>query len=429
MLRLKIGPDILLKGKIMPRLFYGKGGFFFFFLFSAFIMLMRRPDIITDPVPWAEDGKVWLSQAYNIGFASIFLVQDGYMQTISRVAYFIGTLFGLSNAPLVATLIAISLRCLMCSFFMSRRFDFIDLKIRFSLLIFFLLMPNIYEGYVNITNAQWYLSLYAIGVLISNASASKIWKSHDIIILFLAGLSGPFVIFLVPCIFFKYFTKAIKEKNVKPLINYEVVIVLLCFIVQALALLSGFDGRSKAPLGASLSLLADIFAMRVLFGTFIDNKFMEFITHFHNTNLTILFFYCVFIAFIFLKGDWRVRSLVSFTVLMLASSLYRPMMSLHSDQWPVFIKPSAGERYFFVINFMFFCSIAYFMSMVIKGNHKAISLLIIMLCIPSIYAFKIYKVPGPDYKEEMLKYEEAKPGEAVIIGIAPPGWSMNIIKR
>src|SRR5699024_1462054 len=132
--------------------------------FSAFIMLMRRPDIITAPIPWAEDGKVWLSQAYNIGFASLFLVQDGYMQTISRVAYFIGSLFGLADAPLVATLIAISLRCLMCSFFMSKRFDFIDLKVRFSLLIFFLLMPNIYEGYVNITNAQWYLSLYAIGI-------------------------------------------------------------------------------------------------------------------------------------------------------------------------------------------------------------------------------------------------------------------------
>ncbi|EJM2217039.1 glucosyl transferase [Escherichia fergusonii] len=413
----------------MFRMLYGKSGFVCFFLFSAFIMLMRRPDIITAPIPWAEDGKVWLSQAYNIGFASLFLVQDGYMQTISRVAYFIGSLFGLADAPLVATLIAISLRCLMCSFFMSKRFDFIDLKVRFSLLIFFLLMPNIYEGYVNITNAQWYLSLYAIGILVSRPPTSNPWKAHDIIILVLSGLSGPFVLFLVPCIFFKYFIKAIKDKCIKPLINHETFIVTLCFVIQTIALLSGFDGRSKAPLGASLTLLADIFAMRVLFGTFIDNKFIEFITNFHYTNLLLLISYSTFLLFAFLKGDWRVRSLISFTVLMLGSSLYRPMMSLHSEQWLMFIKPGAGERYFFIINFMFFCSIAYIMSILIKGNNNAIALLLLMLCIPSIYAFKIYEVPGPNFKEEILKYEKAVPGDNVSIRIAPPGWSMNIIKR
>ncbi|UEX72939.1 hypothetical protein LNN29_06655 [Escherichia fergusonii] len=182
-------------------------------------------------------------------------------------------------------------------------------------------------------------------------------------------------------------------------------------------------------MGASLTLLADIFAMRVLFGTFIDNKFIEFITNFHYTNLLLLISYSTFLLFAFLKGDWRVRSLISFTVLMLGSSLYRPMMSLHSEQWLMFIKPGAGERYFFIINFMFFCSIAYIMSILIKGNNNAIALLLLMLCIPSIYAFKIYEVPGPNFKEEILKYEKAVPGDNVSIRIAPPGWSMNIIKR
>lgn len=406
-----------------------KVGFLSIFILCAIVIVLRRPDIITDAVPWAEDGKVWLSQAHNIGISSLFLPQDGYFQTISRIAYYLGGFFGLENAPLVATLSAIALRCSMCAFFMSSRLDFISYKVRFALMIYFLLMPNIYEGYVNITNAQWYLSLYAIGVLLAERSESTSWKFHDLTVLLISGLSGPFVIFLMPCLFFKYGLKSIKQRSFKILLNAELVLIFCCFIAQSVALFNGFGGRSSAPLGASLSLLADILAMRLFFGAFIDNKYMEFIANFHLTNLIILSIYFIFIMFIFFRGDWRARSLFSFAIIMMASSFYRPMMSLHSDQWLVFLKPSAGERYFFITNFIFICSIAYILNFFSKGNENIVSVCLLMLCIPTLYSFHIYKVPAPDYKKELLAYEHAKSGDVVSIGIAPPGWKMTLEKR
>lgn len=398
-------------------------------LAAAGIMIARRPDIITNAVPWAEDGAVWLSQAHNIGINSIFLPQDGYMQTISRVAYFIGSLFGLDNAPLVATLIAILLRCLMCTFFMSERFNFISIRLRLSLVVYFLLMPNIGEGFVNITNAQWYLSLYSIGILTASGHNSKAWRIHDVIILLISGLSGPFVLFLAPCLFFKYAVPALKEKNLKIIFNYETLLIAFCFIVQASVLLVDFDHRSKAPLGAGITLLADIFSMRMLFGSLFDNSIMTFVTEFHKINTASLIVYLLVVTALFARAEWRARSLISFGLLMMASSLYRPMMTLETEQWPAFLLPGAGGRYFFITNFLFICSIAYALRKLCKLNDKSIIIIISVMCLLAADSFKMDKIDAPDYREEMTKYHSADKGEKVSIGIAPMGWSMQLIKK
>ncbi|HDS0837317.1 TPA: glucosyl transferase [Escherichia coli] len=401
----------------------------FVILATAGIIITRRPDIIANAVPWAEDGAVWLSQAHNIGISSIFMPQDGYMQTISRISYIAGVFFGIDNAPLVATVIAIALRCLMCAFFISERFNFISVRLRFLLVIYFMLMPNIEEGFVNITNAQWYLSLYAIGVLIANAPSSKSWKTHDVIILLISGLSGPFVLFLAPCLFFKYAIPSLKLRSFKNLINYEVLIIAFCFIVQASALLAGFDNRSKAPLGASITLLADIFAMRMLFGSFFDTSLTTFVVESHIINISSLIIYLVIIACLFYKGDWKTKSLISFGVLMMASSLYRPMMTLESEQWPAFLLPGAGERYFFITNFLFICSIVYSLNTFCKLNDKSIIIIISLLCLPVSYTFRMNDIDAPDYKQEILKYNSAAKGDTVSIKIAPRGWDMKLIKK
>ncbi|MDU5780286.1 MAG: hypothetical protein E6Z83_05720 [Pantoea sp.] len=123
----------------------------------AFVLLvLRRPDIVTHAQPWAEDGRVWMAGIYNNGFwSSLFLPQNGYFQTISRITYGVALWFGLSHAALVANILAILIRCFFVGLVLSSRMNFIGIWYRMALVIYFIFMPNVAEGFVNITNVRW----------------------------------------------------------------------------------------------------------------------------------------------------------------------------------------------------------------------------------------------------------------------------------
>ena len=58
------------------------------------VIVLRRPDIIFNAQPWAEDG-LWMASVYTEGFwSSLLAPQNGYFQTISRLAYGLGLLWG-----------------------------------------------------------------------------------------------------------------------------------------------------------------------------------------------------------------------------------------------------------------------------------------------------------------------------------------------
>ena len=53
------------------------------FLVLFLIIAARRPDILTNAQPWAEDGFVWMTEIYTRGFwSSVLLPQNGYYQTL-----------------------------------------------------------------------------------------------------------------------------------------------------------------------------------------------------------------------------------------------------------------------------------------------------------------------------------------------------------
>ena len=51
------------------------------------LIFSRQPDAFLHAQFFAEDGKVWFADAYNSGwFTSLFRAQDGYFQTLPRLA-------------------------------------------------------------------------------------------------------------------------------------------------------------------------------------------------------------------------------------------------------------------------------------------------------------------------------------------------------
>lgn len=67
------------------------------FCLAFLIFSLRRPDILTNPNLWAEDGVFWLQDAYNNGFLKSMLnPENGYFQTISRLVFGVSSLFPLA---------------------------------------------------------------------------------------------------------------------------------------------------------------------------------------------------------------------------------------------------------------------------------------------------------------------------------------------
>ncbi|MBD9551812.1 hypothetical protein IB221_05990 [Pantoea sp. PNT01] len=128
------------------------------FLIMAFLIIMIRPDVITNAQPWAEDGRLWLHNAYNNDIIITFIMsENGFFQTIYRLTYSIFLLFGLSKAALVANIIGILIRDYSITLILSSCIRLAPLVYRATVAIYVLLIPNIAEGFPDITNrkCQW----------------------------------------------------------------------------------------------------------------------------------------------------------------------------------------------------------------------------------------------------------------------------------
>jgi len=346
------------------------------------------------------------------------------------MTYGIGLLFGLSKAPLVANIIAILIRCFFVMFVLSERMKFVALKYRFLFVLYFLLMPNIAEAYVNVTNAHWYLSLYLLLVVISDDASTTPWKVHDFALLIISSLSGPFVIFIAPCLILKRISqnKGIKSAiiNIKP---FDVVMAACC-LIQIIAILTSADGsRSHAPLGATFSVLANVISYRVVGGSLFDNELISPMASMTALNTCIFALLAVVTLIFFVRQDWRFKSAVIFPILMIGFALAKPMMSLTLPQWPALLIPGGGERYFIITNIAFFSLIIFICSKLDEHTRNLSILLPIALIVLLIQSYSINNLPDVGYQEDVAKFETLPKGESMKIRINPNPWWVELIKK
>src|SRR4051812_48196183 len=78
------------------------------FLFFTAIVVSRRPDVVFHAQFWAEDGKIWYADAFNLGVIQPFLhPAAGYFDTFPRLAALAGLLLPLGMVPLMFNCIAV----------------------------------------------------------------------------------------------------------------------------------------------------------------------------------------------------------------------------------------------------------------------------------------------------------------------------------
>jgi hypothetical protein len=233
---------------------------------GAGLVIARRPDAVTNPQFWAEDGRYWFADAYNHGAQALLWSYQGYLVTIQRVVGWAASGLSLSHAAFVFNLVGIAIQVGPAAFFMSRRFAHVaPAWLRALIGLGYLLLPS-FELNVQLTNAQWHLAILAVLVLAAAPAQGAAAKAFDILVLALSGLSGPFAVILLPAALARAATMPRRRRWYASLSG----ILLATLAVQGAALLLGHRG-TVAQLGISFRNAVTIVADRVVLpGTFAE---------------------------------------------------------------------------------------------------------------------------------------------------------------
>lgn len=321
--------------------------FFVALIFSILVTILRRPDIIMNAQFWAEDGFIWFTQMRRDGLSSLLLSQDGYYQTVSRLAALLAVFAPLKFAPLVMNIVAIFIKSLLVALLFTKRLEHIcpNLIIRLFAASFILLVPGTQEVHGNVTSAHWFLSPIALLLILADSPKSYFVKLCDLVIVCVAGLSGPFSIIIAPlALLWVYIQRHSLSLHNKLL----VAAIFFMASIQASSVYLSSDVRSQTELGASISIFAKFMASRafgpVFFGTKTSDNIWE--------NAALIFIVFSFGMALLIYGFYRakpsIRIVLIYGVLVLAAALYSPMISFdpNAQQWHLL--KEGGERYFVI---------------------------------------------------------------------------------
>lgn len=398
-----------------------------FFLLAYALIASRRPDAIFRPQFWAEDGHVWFADAYNLGWwPALFRAQDGYYQTLPRLAAALALLVPLALAPLVLNLVAIGVQALPGSLLLaSRSSAWGNLRFRALLAGIYVALPNCREMGAVVTSSQWIMTLCAFLVLAASTPKGNGGKLFEISLLLLCGLTGPFCIFLLPIAVFLAWKRRDQWARIR-----AGTLAALC-LVQAWALLVVDPSvRPHFALGASPGLFTRILAGHVYLAALLG----------HNTfaaqSAPFIFFLFValagtaIVAICFAKSTVEMRLFLVLSAMLFAASLLTP--SVYPPPGVSVWKMMAGVS---AIRYWFFPTLAFAWSLLWCLHSRPVPVKAVSACLLLLMCYGIVRDwEHPPYRnlhfaDQVKRFEAAPAGTAVVFPVNPKGWTMQLLRQ
>jgi len=400
------------------------------FLIACALIVSRRPDAMVHAQFWAEDGRVWFADAYNLGwFAALSRTWTGYFLTLPRIAAGLALLVPLARAPLLLNLIAISIQALPVNLLLLKRSaSWGSLGFRALLGATYIGLPSSPEIHANITNSQWLLALCAFILIVASPPERKSGKVVDFSLMVLSGLTGPFCFFLTPIACYMASRDRDRWRRI------PVCILIACSILQASALLfvSPAARAQWGVLGANPTLFIRIISGNVFLGTLIGANHLA-IQWGHGFFLFLLFVALGGIAFLaatFVRSTLNMRLFVILAFTIFAASLISPSSYAPpgTTRWEL-VAGASAVRYWFLPTLAF----AWSMVTAFKGRNMILkSISAALLCVLCFgIAGRWLRAPLQDFhfSESVARFESAPAGATVIIPLNPQGWSMQLVKH
>ncbi len=399
------------------------------FLAALVILITRRPDAIFHAQFYAEDGRVWFADAYNLGWwHALFRAQDGYFQTFPRLAAALALAGPLALAPLALNLTALAVQALPVNLLVaSRSAGWGSLRFRALLAAVYLALPNDREMMLIVTSSQWVLALCAFLVITASVPRRRIGLLAEALLLLLCGLTGPFCFFLWVIAVWPAWRRRESWRWIR------CGILAACSAVQGWSLLVLDSGsRSHAALGADPALFVRILAGHIYFGSLIGANGLAANASREAFGLFACAAACgtTFVAVCFARGTAEMRLFLALTVLLLAASLVSPVAYPPPGvtRWELLARVP-GIRYWF------FPTLACAWS-VVSGIRSRGEILrpvsSILLCLMLIGIVRDWRSPALrdlNYAEFAKRFASAPPGTVMIIPEDPAGWDMRLVKH
>lgn len=395
----------------------------FIFFIAVVLIVSRRPDAVFHAQFFGEDGSIWYPQAYTLGwFRALFHSQDGYFQTLPRLGAALALLVPFRFAPLLENLIAICLQALPVNILLSERcVGFGSLGLRAALAAVYIALPNSFEVDASMEEAQWHVALIACLILFASEPRKLAWRVFDIFAVLIFGLSGPFVVMLLPlAAIFWYFRRQ----------TWTIVlstVLVLCAAAQMSALLNmSSSGRVKMFLTPTVELFFKILGGHVYLGALLGAF------GFAGPSLPVLILVTIvataLIAYCFSKAPLGWKLLLAFCVFAFAAALKYPMVP--APQWPTLAR-SPASRYWFLPTLAFAWVLVWGTMASRERFVRAISVVgVVVMCYGILRDWQYPEFPDLGFRNYARWFRVAPAGAMLSIPILPNGdWRMYITKH
>jgi len=399
----------------------------------AALIVSRKPDAFLAAQFWAEDGVVWYKQAYETGWMSLLHPQNGYFQSISKIAGNLGQLVDLPWAPLAFSLFALFFKLLPIALLLSERGKALvpDQAGRLFICFLYVAHPYSWEVYINVTNIHWHLAVAALLVISFAAWDSTRQKIHDVAIVVLCGLSGTFALFLAPISAWHW----VKTRSRRSLVLTAILLAAACVQMVAIVM-TGAATRSPAPLDASLGDLFRIVGGQVTAASILGEGWR----HLFDSRLwqaTVLVPLALSAALVvlmgraFLIGGHVLRYFIALSAMVFVAALVQPQISSTQGQWPLFTRPDTGGRYAFIPILAFHASLAWIAAwdrnVAFRWCARVLLAAVLVVAVPMSWKVRPYEDVG--FLAKARQFEKAPAGTVVEIPVNPRGWSFRLEKK
>jgi hypothetical protein len=398
------------------------------FLLSCCVLVTRRPDAIFHAQFWAEDGRIFFADAYNIGpWDSLFQRFGGYFHAVPRIGAALALLAPLALAPLVLNLIAIAAQALpVCCLLSSRSSAWGSLRYRTFMCALYLALPNCRELGAIITNSQCVLSLSAFLLLVASPPRGRWSQTFDMLLFLLCGLSGPYCFFLAPIALF------LAWKNSDRWRWGSAGALVVCSLIEMWGVIMIPYARPHYSLGASPALFVRLLAGHVYLGTVLGSNALAASPDIGVAGLLFLVAAggTAILLICFLKSAMEMRLFILFSSMVFAASLISPFVfpPVGSTVWGLLTR-AGGIHYWFFPSLAFAWTLLWCLWSRVAALKAVATVLLVLMVFGIALDWRNTSFKDFHFEEYAKRMEAAPVGTALTIPENPEGWNMRLVKR
>jgi hypothetical protein len=410
---------------------------------AAVLIVSRRPEAITNPQFFAEDGHVFYEQAYTLGWQSLLTPYSGYFLLVPRLVAWASLLAPLRWAPLIFALAALVIQVTPVVYWLSVRCTACipDLRLRILLAILWVALPVSWETTLRLYDAEWHLNMLAFLVVVAASPArTRRTAAVDAVLVGLAVLTAPAVALLLPLGLVRWWREG--RLNLKwDVSRIPLLVLALGALTQAAGyVLVGRHTRVQAPIGATPDRIARMAVNHVFLPDVIGGRLTFFVQVAHSPTplLIVLLAVCGTIPLIaaLWRGPLPLRLLILYGLGIAALALSFPTTT---GIW--LAAPLEGDRYFIVLQVAWLIALLWVTTTHGRGTRLLRDIVVTMLAFTVLVAIPVdwRAAADPDlhFASYATRFAHLPPGASIAIPINPVAttsnheedWTLHLTRR